>query len=248
MGITNKDEKYVLIAGGYMIERFILRSTNYVYVFHSGLDFGRFMFMGMTPKAYETAKGSYRVSCFISQKDSYAETIDKIEEDFAIKDPQLRNLPKSVKKEESFDCAKEFYSEIVPKLNEEYSSGISMCMVVNRYTNRAIRLDCPISDILLLQHTTGLNIVSILEDYSVMDVSSLTSQQVRMRSALDFNIYCNKCLSRVSDYVIVNIIDGKTSCLVKITGCKKEEVQGLKELMRPTANEELVLEGNLYLV
>ena len=95
------------------MEKVVLRTKNYVYVFHSG-DLDNLMFMGMTYKAYESAKSVYNVSCFIRSYEGLDSNLEEIEEDFKL-DSNLRSIPKNIPKQQAIDCVKEFYSEGLDK-------------------------------------------------------------------------------------------------------------------------------------
>lgn len=103
----------------YMIQRFVLRSTNYVYVYHSGGSELKYMrFMGMTESAYVSAKGTFKVLCFCSMYKDREETISEIKEDFSL-DKSDRNVDAN-SVEESVACLDEFLKEIKPMLLEKF--------------------------------------------------------------------------------------------------------------------------------
>lgn len=105
-----------------MLQRFVFRSTNYVYVYHSGGSELKYMrFMGMTESAYISAKGSYKVLCFCSMDKSRDEIIDDIKEDFSYEKSDRNLDSKSV--EESIACLDEFLNEVKPMLLSKFSDS-----------------------------------------------------------------------------------------------------------------------------
>lgn len=102
------------------LKRLVLHSKNYIYVYHSGGSLDYMHFMGMTREAFEKAKGTYDVTCFVSTNGTYESTLEEVKEEFSL-DKKDRNISTKVTIEQSTQCAKEFYEEVLPKLKETFN-------------------------------------------------------------------------------------------------------------------------------
>ena len=100
------------------VYRLIFKSTNYVYVYHTGYEIQHMRFMGMTEQAYQSAKGSYKVLYFCGMGKTREEMIEDVHYEFSL-DKDLRNID-SKHPEESIACIDEFLSEIKHMLLSKY--------------------------------------------------------------------------------------------------------------------------------
>lgn len=163
----------------------MLRTKNYVYVFHSGgLD--TLMFMGMTYKAYESAKSVYNVSCFIRSYEGLDSNLEEIEEDFKL-DSNLRSIPKNIPKQQAIDCVKEFYSE---GLDKKFSNFDRSQFIIDKLSWRGVLYKG--------EDKLDLELLSDKDDFT---------HKFYLGNTIDFSVLANeyvirgKCTSIFKDYV-----------------------------------------------
>lgn len=120
------------------VNRLVLRSTNYVYVYHTGYEIKYMRFMGMTEQAYLSAKGSYKVLYCCEMNKTREEMIEDVHYEFSL-DKDLRNID-SKRPEESIACIDEFLSEIKPMLLSKYTDDNNYSVLFRRgdYENGVI--------------------------------------------------------------------------------------------------------------
>lgn len=112
------------------VNRLIFRSTNYVYVYHTGYDIHNMRFMGMTEQAYQSAKGNYKVLYCCEMSKTREEMIEDVHYEFSL-DKDLRNID-SKRPEESIACIDEFLSEIKPMLLNKYTDDNNYSVLFRR--------------------------------------------------------------------------------------------------------------------
>lgn len=193
------------------MERVVLRTKNYVYVFHSG-DLDNLMFMGMTCKAYESAKSVYNVSCFIRSYKDLDSSLEEIEEYFKL-DSSLRSIPKNISKQQAIDCAKEFYSEGLDKI---FSNFDRSQFIIDKLSWRGVlykgeeKLDLE----LLLLLDKGDFIHKFYLD-NIIDFSVLANEYVNFgkRSSI-FSDYVKRLYMGDSRYMLLEIAENDDTTLI----------------------------------
>ena len=112
------------------VNRLVFRSTNYVYVYHTGYEINGLRFMGMTEQAFRSAKGTYKVLYFCDMGKTREEMVEDVHYELSL-DKDLRNID-SKKPEESIACIDEFLSEIKPMLQSKYPEGNAYSVLFKR--------------------------------------------------------------------------------------------------------------------
>lgn len=112
------------------VKRLVFRSTNYVYVYHTGEEVPYMRFMGMTEQAYQSAKGTYKVLYCCEMNKTREEMVEDVYYEFSL-DKDLRNIC-SKKPEESIACIDEFLSEIKPMLLSKYGNENTYSILFRR--------------------------------------------------------------------------------------------------------------------
>lgn len=191
------------------MERVVLRTKNYVYVFHSGgLD--TLMFMGMTYKAYESAKSVYNVSCFIRSYEGLDSNLEEIEEDFKL-DSNLRSIPKNIPKQQAIDCVKEFYSE---GLDKKFSNFDRSQFIIDKLSWRGVLYKG--------EDKLDLELLSDKGDFinkfylgNTIDFSVLANEYViRGKRTLIFKDYVKRIYMGDSRYMLLEIAENNDTTLI----------------------------------
>lgn len=187
----------------------MLRTKNYVYVFHSGgLD--TLMFMGMTYKAYESAKSVYNVSCFIRSYEGLDSNLEEIEEDFKL-DSNLRSIPKNIPKQQAIDCVKEFYSE---GLDKKFSNFDRSQFIIDKLSWRGVLYKG--------EDKLDLELLSDKGDFinkfylgDTIDFSVLANEYViRGKRTLIFKDYVKRVYMGDSRYMLLEIAENNDTTLI----------------------------------
>lgn len=191
------------------MEKVVLRTKNYVYVFHSGgLD--TLMFMGMTYKAYESAKSVYNVSCFIRSYEGLDSNLEEIEEDFKL-DSNLRSIPKNIPKQQAIDCVKEFYSE---GLDKKFSNFDRSQFIIDKLSWRGVLYKG--------EDKLDLELLSDKGDFinkfylgNIIDFSVLANEYViRGKRTLIFKDYVKRIYMGDSRYMLLEIAENNDTTLI----------------------------------
>lgn len=191
------------------MEKVVLRTKNYVYVFHSGgLD--TLMFMGMTYKAYESAKSVYNVSCFIRSYEGLDSNLEEIEEEFKL-DSNLRSIPKNIPKQQAIDCVKEFYSE---GLDKKFSNFDRFQFIIDKLSWRGVLYKG--------EDKLDLELLSDKDDFihkfylgNTIDFSVLANEYViRGKRTLIFKDYVRRIYMGDSRYMLLEIAENDDTTLI----------------------------------
>lgn len=191
------------------MEKVVLRTKNYVYVFHSGgLD--TLMFMGMTYKAYASAKSVYNVSCFIRSYEGLDSNLEEIEEDFKL-DSNLRSIPKNIPKQQAIDCVKEFYSE---GLDKKFSNFDRSQFIIDKLSWRGVLYKG--------EDKLELELLSDKDDFinkfylgNTIDFSVLANEYViRGKRTLIFKDYVKRIYMGDSRYMLLEIAENDDTTLI----------------------------------
>lgn len=120
------------------VERLVFRSSNFVYVYHTGYEVNSLRFMGMTEQAYLSAKGTYRVLYCCEMNKTRDEMVDDVYYEFSL-EKDVRNID-SKRPEDSIACIDEFLSEIKPMLLSKYTDDNNYSVLFRRgdYENGVI--------------------------------------------------------------------------------------------------------------
>lgn len=208
------------------MERVVLRTKNYIYVFHSG-DLDTIMFMGMTYKAYESAKGSFNVSCFIHPYKGLDGDLEEIEEDFKL-DSSIRNIPKNITKQQAIDCAKEFYSEGLDKI---FSNFKKSQFIIDKSSWRGVFYKGTDKDKLNLKLLSEKDDFTYKFDSSnVIDFSVLANEYVNFgkRSSI-FSDYVKRLYMGDSRYMFLEVAESDDTTLIS-------DIINLPKLVVPADN------------
>lgn len=191
------------------MEKVVLRTKNYVYVFHSG-DLDSLMFMGMTYKAYESAKSIYNVSCFIRSYEGLGSNLEEIEEDFKL-DSNLRSIPKNIPKQQAIDCVKEFYSE---GLDKKFSNFDRSQFIIDKLSWRGVLYKG--------EDKLDLELLSDKDDFihkfylgNTIDFSVLANEYViRGKRTSIFKDYVKRIYMGDSRYMLLEIAENDDTTLI----------------------------------
>lgn len=196
-----------------MLKRFILNSTNYLYVFHTG-DFTGMKFMGMTEEAYRKAKGTYKVWCFPSTRDTLESTIAEIEEDFYAGETygkDCMNISKGVKKEDAIVCAREFYSEAMG--NDCIKDLKVQYYLVDKSRKNGVLYNN--FNELSYYKSEMVEIVPKLDTNVVVDFSSLLEEDIDFgKKSTSFGKYISGCYNGDSRYCVIGIAENSNTTIV----------------------------------
>lgn len=198
-----------------MLKRLLLKSKNYLYVFHTG-DFTGMKFMGMTEEAYSKAKGTFKVWCFPSTRDTLESTIAEIEEDFYAGETygkDCMNISKGVKKEDAINCANEFYKEAIncdkiKDLQVQY-------YLVDKASNKGILYE----KFNKLTHYSSkmIEILPRLNTNVVVDLSLLLEEDMNFgKKSTSFGKYISRCYNGDSRYCVVGVAENSNTTIVDL--------------------------------
>lgn len=205
-----------------MLKNLVIESNGYVYVYHSGVA-DRMHFMGMTEESYKKAKGSYKVLCFVSICNSYADTEEIIREDYQSGEDEehgldYMNISDNKSIDRSLDCAKNFFENVVDTFKDVNNSFY----FVDLDTGKGVKFyDSIYSGYFKTETTLGKDMcIADSIEGTIVDFSKLINDSVegRRRNSLVKNIcrnsyiwrskYCRMIISENDEYSMIGLFSG----------------------------------------
>lgn len=230
-----------------MLGRLVLESRNFLYVYHSG-SVDRMHFMGMTPQAYKSAKGSYKVCCFPGAHMNLKECIEEIEEDFEngkLYGKDYMNINSGLSKEKSIDCAKEFYGEV---LDSQIISGLeTKNFLVDKDTGLGIEYKNYDKIEFCVRDDVTVDVSSKLNTDVVVGFKELLKEKVcfakKSNRLLEF---INKRSTRNSRYVVLSISENSFASIVDFFNINNTNIKEIEKVNEIFKNANTDVEYVLY--
>jgi len=190
-----------------IMDKLVIGSHGFVYVYHSGLSLTYMTMMGMTTEAYTKAKSHYNVSCFCKTHVDFKGNMSDLEEEFAM-DKADRCISKTIKKEDSIKCLQVFHEYVMPRLNlylhKKYTfildeDNLTKALLVNQ---SATPLNLPP---VTLNEKDLEGIIAFEEDILTNKFIRLLTKEISLRKQLDLQYNYTS-----SNFIIVEVYESKS--------------------------------------
>lgn len=184
-----------------MLNRLVLETENYVYVYHTG-TFPHPLYMGMTKDAYNSVKSSFKVSCFIRTSHSYEENKKEVEYEHSLgKDGAY---PMGIKLKDSIACLDEFYKDALQDVFIDFKQSIYL---IDRDSWLGVQLSG--FDIVRYDLDMDFNYDAIKMGAAAIDFSNLANEYVMYGKRSDaFKTFLKTSYTGIKRYLAVEILEG----------------------------------------
>lgn len=242
-----------------MLKRLILKSENYVYVYHSG-NIDDIQFMGMTEEAFNSARGSYNCCCWVRAQKGFENTRDDIVEDFKL-EPCDRQTPSGITQEKAIDCAEEFFTQVVENFKKNYMTDIEYYLVdmetmkgVNVLDKDDIKISCTSDEIIVDLNSDKDNETDVVLGDILVDCSELFKKKsnIGRRGVVTLKEYTKELYRGDSRYRIIGVGEGSGNTIIDIGwGIDQSRIADsdiLESLLSLDSEYILTLNTNAYLI
>ncbi|MCM1214986.1 MAG: hypothetical protein NC548_10755 [Lachnospiraceae bacterium] len=217
-----------------MYKRLVLKSDNYVYVYHSGMKPNEFCFMGMPKSDYLNSTGKYYVYCWVRVDESLSNAIQRIEEDLSSEEP---NIPVGVTRIMAIQCATEFYEQVRDSYLQDFCIR-EYAVLIDKITQRGRVVHCTSPHNIVYAWKSNRTPVRCSDmSTRVMDMSGLLS----MKHSAD-KPTLGELITRLPDsdlrYVLCHVTVGNGNTIVQFTNIDCDCTSEFRHVDFPWAGTE----------